>query len=171
MQWLYSQQEGKCSQWVLDLTKVGHEQNLKFQLRCRESLMTGCCVSGSLSDEQKGRLLRRFKVLCLAGLPTEGNQTDSNNESTLIRCNCCYNLPVETLSRATGQCTPLQPTDATFYSVSLSRPWWCFLIRLTSCQSSTHLSLVFVVTQRSAFDEVLQPVSTRSENICSHMNK
>ncbi|XP_070843858.1 serine/threonine-protein phosphatase 4 regulatory subunit 4 isoform X2 [Chaetodon trifascialis] len=50
-------------------------------------------LAGSLSDEQKGRLLQRFKVLCIAGLQTEGNQTECNNESTLIRCNCCYNLP------------------------------------------------------------------------------
>ncbi|XP_076611763.1 serine/threonine-protein phosphatase 4 regulatory subunit 4 isoform X2 [Chaetodon auriga] len=50
-------------------------------------------LAGSLSDEQKGRLLQRFKVLCVTGLQTEGNQTDGNNESTLIRCNCCYNLP------------------------------------------------------------------------------
>ncbi|XP_041814391.1 serine/threonine-protein phosphatase 4 regulatory subunit 4 isoform X2 [Chelmon rostratus] len=50
-------------------------------------------LAGSLSDEQKGRLLQRFKLLCVAGLQTEGNQTDGNNESTLIRCNCCYNLP------------------------------------------------------------------------------
>ncbi|XP_023135586.1 serine/threonine-protein phosphatase 4 regulatory subunit 4 isoform X1 [Amphiprion ocellaris] len=50
-------------------------------------------LAGSLSEEQKGRLLQRFKVLCVAGLPTEGNQTDGNNEATLIRCNCCYNLP------------------------------------------------------------------------------
>ncbi|XP_031695576.1 serine/threonine-protein phosphatase 4 regulatory subunit 4-like, partial [Anarrhichthys ocellatus] len=49
-------------------------------------------LAGSLSDEEKGRLLQRFKVLCVAGLQTEGNQTDCN-ESTLIRCNCCYNLP------------------------------------------------------------------------------
>lgn len=56
--------------------------------------MSGC-VSGSLSDEQKGRLLQKFKVLCVAGLQTEGNQTDGT-ESTLIRCNCCYNLPVDT---------------------------------------------------------------------------
>uniref|UniRef100_A0A671W199 Protein phosphatase 4, regulatory subunit 4 n=1 Tax=Sparus aurata TaxID=8175 RepID=A0A671W199_SPAAU len=49
-------------------------------------------LAGSLSDEQKGRLLQKFKVLCVAGLQTEGNQTDGT-ESTLIRCNCCYNLP------------------------------------------------------------------------------
>ncbi|XP_068565302.1 serine/threonine-protein phosphatase 4 regulatory subunit 4 isoform X2 [Cebidichthys violaceus] len=49
-------------------------------------------LAGSLSDEEKGRLLQRFKVLCVTGLQTEGNQTDCN-ESTLIRCNCCYNLP------------------------------------------------------------------------------
>ncbi|KAF0024066.1 hypothetical protein F2P81_024696 [Scophthalmus maximus] len=45
-------------------------------------------LAGSLSDEQKGRLLQRFKVLCVAGL-----QTEDINESKLIRCNCCYNLP------------------------------------------------------------------------------
>ncbi|KAM9356324.1 serine/threonine-protein phosphatase 4 regulatory subunit 4 [Pholidichthys leucotaenia] len=50
-------------------------------------------LAGSLSDEQKTHLLQRFKVLCVAGLQTEGNQGDANNESTLIRCNCCYNLP------------------------------------------------------------------------------
>ncbi|XP_035850900.1 serine/threonine-protein phosphatase 4 regulatory subunit 4 isoform X3 [Sander lucioperca] len=56
-------------------------------------------LAGSLSEEQKGRLLQRFKVLCVTGLQTEGNQTDSNeamlihNEAMLIRCNCCYNLP------------------------------------------------------------------------------
>lgn len=52
------------------------------------------CVSGSLSDEQKGQLLHRFKVLCLTGLHSEGKQTNGNEQSTLIRCNCCYNLPV-----------------------------------------------------------------------------
>ncbi|XP_034555251.1 serine/threonine-protein phosphatase 4 regulatory subunit 4 isoform X2 [Notolabrus celidotus] len=50
-------------------------------------------LEGSLSDEQKGRLLLRFKELSVAGLHTEGNQTEGNTESTLIRCNCCYNLP------------------------------------------------------------------------------
>ncbi|XP_018542327.1 serine/threonine-protein phosphatase 4 regulatory subunit 4 isoform X1 [Lates calcarifer] len=50
-------------------------------------------LAGSLSDEQRGRLLQRFKVLCVTGLQTEGNQMDINNESKLIRCNCCYNLP------------------------------------------------------------------------------
>ncbi|XP_054474860.1 serine/threonine-protein phosphatase 4 regulatory subunit 4 [Anoplopoma fimbria] len=49
-------------------------------------------LEGSLTEEEKARLLQRFKVLCVAGLQTEGNQTDCN-ESTLIRCNCCYNLP------------------------------------------------------------------------------
>lgn len=38
-------------------------------------------------------------MLCVAGLETEGNQTEGNSESTLIRCNCCYNLPVETRQR------------------------------------------------------------------------
>ncbi|XP_068198530.1 serine/threonine-protein phosphatase 4 regulatory subunit 4 [Antennarius striatus] len=50
-------------------------------------------LEGSLTDELKARLLQRFKVLCLTGLQTEGTQPDGNNESTLIRCNCCYNLP------------------------------------------------------------------------------
>ncbi|KAL6095417.1 ppp4r4 [Pungitius sinensis] len=49
-------------------------------------------LAGSLMDEEKGRLLQRFKVLCVAGLQIEGNQTDFN-ETMLIRCNCCYNLP------------------------------------------------------------------------------
>nr|XP_040025602.1 serine/threonine-protein phosphatase 4 regulatory subunit 4 isoform X5 [Gasterosteus aculeatus aculeatus] len=49
-------------------------------------------LAGSLLDEEKGRLLQRFKVLCIAGLQIEGNQTDLN-EAMLIRCNCCYNLP------------------------------------------------------------------------------
>ncbi|XP_040920106.1 serine/threonine-protein phosphatase 4 regulatory subunit 4 isoform X3 [Toxotes jaculatrix] len=62
--------------------------SLSFQFG---KLCNGLAVS--LSDEQKGRLLQRFKVLCVAGLQTEGNQTDINNESKLIRCNCCYNLP------------------------------------------------------------------------------
>ncbi len=133
--------------------------------------MSSCRVSGCLSDEQKGRLLQRFKVLCVAGLQTEGNQTDGNSESTLIRCNCCYNLPVPADTRTHAQ-QSLPMGDVTSCSLSLSRPWWCLLTRLTSCQSSTRLSPVFVVTQRSVFDEVLQPVSTRSDNIYRHhMNK
>uniref|UniRef100_A0A8C9Z6S1 Protein phosphatase 4, regulatory subunit 4 n=1 Tax=Sander lucioperca TaxID=283035 RepID=A0A8C9Z6S1_SANLU len=49
--------------------------------------------------QQRCFLNTRFKVLCVTGLQTEGNQTDSNeamlihNEAMLIRCNCCYNLP------------------------------------------------------------------------------
>ncbi|XP_041831405.1 serine/threonine-protein phosphatase 4 regulatory subunit 4 isoform X2 [Melanotaenia boesemani] len=50
-------------------------------------------LAGSLSDEQKSRLLQRFKLMCVAGLQTEANQIDGNDKSTLIRCNCCYNLP------------------------------------------------------------------------------
>ncbi|XP_011610127.2 serine/threonine-protein phosphatase 4 regulatory subunit 4 isoform X1 [Takifugu rubripes] len=50
-------------------------------------------LAGTLSDEQKGQLLHRFKGLCLTGLHTEAQQTNGNNEATLIRCNCCYNLP------------------------------------------------------------------------------
>ncbi|TNN44783.1 Serine/threonine-protein phosphatase 4 regulatory subunit 4 [Liparis tanakae] len=46
-------------------------------------------LAGSLSDEERGRLLQRFKVLCVAGLQTEGCPA----ESTLVRCHCCYNLP------------------------------------------------------------------------------
>ncbi|KAG7233586.1 hypothetical protein INR49_006861 [Caranx melampygus] len=49
-------------------------------------------LTGSLSDEQRGRLLQRFKVLCVTGLQTEENPIEIN-ESKLIRCNCCYNLP------------------------------------------------------------------------------
>ncbi|XP_072218975.1 serine/threonine-protein phosphatase 4 regulatory subunit 4 [Leuresthes tenuis] len=50
-------------------------------------------LAGSLSDEQKSRFLEKFKLLCVSGLQTEGNPPDGNNEFTLIRCNCCYNLP------------------------------------------------------------------------------
>lgn len=50
------------------------------------------CVSGSLSEEQKAQLLQRFKVLCVTGLQ-EAQQTNGG-EAALIRCNCCYNLPV-----------------------------------------------------------------------------
>ncbi|KAM3603307.1 uncharacterized protein V6R79_020124 [Siganus canaliculatus] len=53
-------------------------------------------LEGSLSNEQKLRLLQMFKLLCVAGLQTDGNQSD-NNELTLIRCNCCYNLPAMVL--------------------------------------------------------------------------
>ncbi|KAM4529192.1 serine/threonine-protein phosphatase 4 regulatory subunit 4 isoform 1-T1 [Fundulus diaphanus] len=49
-------------------------------------------LAGSLSDEQKRLLLQKFQVLCITGLPAEENQMDVG-ESTLIRCNCCYNLP------------------------------------------------------------------------------
>uniref|UniRef100_A0A7N6BK79 Phosphatase 2A Regulatory Subunit A helical domain-containing protein n=1 Tax=Anabas testudineus TaxID=64144 RepID=A0A7N6BK79_ANATE len=44
-------------------------------------------------ESKKAHLLERFKALCVAGLQTEGNQTDDNNDTTLIRCNCCYNFP------------------------------------------------------------------------------
>uniref|UniRef100_A0A8C4H675 Protein phosphatase 4, regulatory subunit 4 n=1 Tax=Dicentrarchus labrax TaxID=13489 RepID=A0A8C4H675_DICLA len=58
------------------------------------SFQFGKLCSGLAGEtNQQGRLLQRFKVLCVAGLQTEGNQTDGNNELTLIRCNCCYNLP------------------------------------------------------------------------------
>ncbi|XP_047244071.1 serine/threonine-protein phosphatase 4 regulatory subunit 4 isoform X3 [Girardinichthys multiradiatus] len=49
-------------------------------------------LAGFLSDEQKRLLLQKFQVLCITGLPTEENRMDVS-ESTLIRCNCCYNLP------------------------------------------------------------------------------
>ncbi|XP_038161313.1 serine/threonine-protein phosphatase 4 regulatory subunit 4 isoform X2 [Cyprinodon tularosa] len=49
-------------------------------------------LAGSLSDEQKELLMQKFQVLCITGLPTEENQMDAS-ESTLIRCNCCYNIP------------------------------------------------------------------------------
>lgn len=39
-------------------------------------------------------LLQRFKLLCVAGLEAEGNPLEGGAETTLIRCNCCYNLPV-----------------------------------------------------------------------------
>ncbi|XP_053301311.1 serine/threonine-protein phosphatase 4 regulatory subunit 4 isoform X1 [Pleuronectes platessa] len=50
-------------------------------------------LAGSLSDEQKARLLQRFKLLCVTGLQTEEQLTTDINESKLIRCNCCYNFP------------------------------------------------------------------------------
>uniref|UniRef100_A0A3Q3KLS2 Protein phosphatase 4, regulatory subunit 4 n=1 Tax=Mastacembelus armatus TaxID=205130 RepID=A0A3Q3KLS2_9TELE len=56
------------------------------------SFQFGKLCSG-LTDDQKGQLLQRFKALCVAGPQIEGNQTDGNNESTLIRCNCCFNFP------------------------------------------------------------------------------
>lgn len=56
------------------------------------------CVAGCLSEEQRSQLLQRFKLLCIAGLQSDGAPADSN-ESTLIRCNCCYNLPVPAHTR------------------------------------------------------------------------
>lgn len=53
-----------------------------------------CCSSGSLQEEQKVLLLQRFKLLCVAGLEAEGSPVEGGAESTLVRCNCCYNLPV-----------------------------------------------------------------------------
>lgn len=53
-----------------------------------------CCSSGSLQEEQKVLLLQRFKLLCVAGLEAEGNPAEGGGEATLVRCNCCYNLPV-----------------------------------------------------------------------------
>uniref|UniRef100_A0A1A7YBU1 Protein phosphatase 4, regulatory subunit 4 n=2 Tax=Iconisemion striatum TaxID=60296 RepID=A0A1A7YBU1_9TELE len=49
-------------------------------------------LAGFLSDEQKCLLLQKFRVLCVSGLPTEGNPADST-KFALIRSNCCYNLP------------------------------------------------------------------------------
>ncbi|XP_059212073.1 serine/threonine-protein phosphatase 4 regulatory subunit 4 isoform X2 [Centropristis striata] len=46
-------------------------------------------LTGVLSEDQRTRLLQVFQVLCVVGLHTEGN----DNEATIIRCNCCYNLP------------------------------------------------------------------------------
>lgn len=116
-------------------------------------------VSGSLSDEQKSHLLQTFKEMCTTGLQTDGNQTDSNNESTLIRCNCCYNLPVHT-------CTQTLTVRQLFrwwghFLFSPSRLWWFLQTQLTSYRSCTLLSLVFVVTMRSVSGAAQQPVSTR----------
>ncbi|XP_023808634.1 serine/threonine-protein phosphatase 4 regulatory subunit 4 isoform X3 [Oryzias latipes] len=49
-------------------------------------------LAGYLSEEQKGQLLQRFRLLCVLGLQDESQQTDSS-APTLIRCNCCYNMP------------------------------------------------------------------------------
>lgn len=88
--------------------------------------VTGC-VSESLSDEQKAQLLHRFKLLCLTGLHAEGKQTNSNDQSTLIRCNCCYNLPVQPAPRVTGG----GPSEVLMTSVRFFplRPCWCFPMR------------------------------------------
>lgn len=52
-------------------------------------------------------------MFCVAGLQSEGNQTDGN-ESTLIRCNCCYNLPVHRIpNSAEFQGSLLQMVDVT----------------------------------------------------------
>lgn len=59
------------------------------------------CCAGSLSDEQKACLLQTFKVLCVAGLQPEGKPRDGEDEARLIRCNCCYNLPVIQTTRKT----------------------------------------------------------------------
>ncbi|XP_032364388.1 serine/threonine-protein phosphatase 4 regulatory subunit 4, partial [Etheostoma spectabile] len=53
-------------------------------------LCTG--LAGCLSEDQRTRLLQRFQALCVTGLQTERNQTTGDG-ATLIRCNCCYNLP------------------------------------------------------------------------------
>ncbi|XP_029903409.1 serine/threonine-protein phosphatase 4 regulatory subunit 4 isoform X2 [Myripristis murdjan] len=49
-------------------------------------------LAASLSDEQRGRLLQRFKALCVIGLQPDSGHTEGG-EYTLIRCNCCFNLP------------------------------------------------------------------------------
>ncbi|XP_075872618.1 serine/threonine-protein phosphatase 4 regulatory subunit 4 isoform X2 [Nelusetta ayraudi] len=54
-------------------------------------------LAGSLQEEQKVLLLQRFKLLCMAGLEAEGNLAEGGAESTLVRCNCCYNLPAMVL--------------------------------------------------------------------------
>ncbi|XP_034018304.1 LOW QUALITY PROTEIN: serine/threonine-protein phosphatase 4 regulatory subunit 4 [Thalassophryne amazonica] len=69
----------------LDEANEAAVASLSFQFGKLCSGLTDC-----LSEEQRGRLLHTFKLLCVAGLQAEGNHTE---ESTLIRCNCCYNLP------------------------------------------------------------------------------
>ncbi|XP_061757439.1 serine/threonine-protein phosphatase 4 regulatory subunit 4 isoform X2 [Nerophis ophidion] len=61
--------------------------SLSFQFGKICSQLAGC-----LSDEQKVHLLQTFKSLCVVGLDTERKQ-DVGMQTTLIRCNCCYNLP------------------------------------------------------------------------------
>ncbi|XP_054617641.1 serine/threonine-protein phosphatase 4 regulatory subunit 4 isoform X2 [Dunckerocampus dactyliophorus] len=61
--------------------------SLSFQFGKICSQLAGC-----LSDEQKVHLLQTFKSLCVIGLNTERNE-NIDDQTTLIRCNCCYNLP------------------------------------------------------------------------------
>lgn len=120
-------------------------------------------VSGSLLDEQKSHLLQTFKEMCTTGLQTDGNQTDSNNESTLIRCNCCYNLPVHTCTQTHRQTLTVRQLFRWWghFLFSPFRLWWFLQTQLISYRSCTLLSLVFVVTQRSVSGAAQQPVSTR----------
>lgn len=122
-----------------------------------------CCSSGSLQEEQKMLLLQRFKLLCLAGLEAEGNPLEGGAETTLVRCNCCYNLPVGSgMSKVRDPLADL--THPCFLMSCVSRQWCCSQTPPTSCQSSTHLFPACVATRRSACDAALPPVSTRLEN-------
>lgn len=116
-----------------------------------------CCSSGSLQEEQKILLLQRFKLLCLAGLEAEGSPVEGGAESTLVRCNCCYNLPVG------GQRSKVRVpgADLTPPCCLMSRPWCCSLRRPTSWRSSTPPSPVCAATRRSACGAASPPVSTR----------
>uniref|UniRef100_A0A673AG79 Protein phosphatase 4, regulatory subunit 4 n=1 Tax=Sphaeramia orbicularis TaxID=375764 RepID=A0A673AG79_9TELE len=57
------------------------------------SFQFGKLCSGLAGDQHRTRLLQKFKLFSVSGLQTEGNHTETSSESTLIRCNCCYNLP------------------------------------------------------------------------------
>uniref|UniRef100_A0A3P9M715 Protein phosphatase 4, regulatory subunit 4 n=1 Tax=Oryzias latipes TaxID=8090 RepID=A0A3P9M715_ORYLA len=49
-------------------------------------------LCNGLAGETSTACLFRFRLLCVVGLQDESQQTDSS-APTLIRCNCCYNMP------------------------------------------------------------------------------
>lgn len=108
-------------------------------------------------------LLQRFKLLCVAGLEAEGNPLEGGAESTLIRCNCCYNLPVGSGMSKTRDPLGWPHTYLLFMSC-VSRQWCSSQTLPTSCQNSTHLFPVCAATRRSAYDAAPPPVSTRLEH-------
>uniref|UniRef100_A0A669C7U8 Protein phosphatase 4 regulatory subunit 4 n=1 Tax=Oreochromis niloticus TaxID=8128 RepID=A0A669C7U8_ORENI len=78
-----------------DLVELAGDEDSSVRLAAFDTItnLMEMMDSGKSDFMRYSHLLQTFKELCTTGLQTEGNQTDSNNESTLIRCNCCYNLP------------------------------------------------------------------------------